>query len=281
MNAPPSQLFSGMIDLHCHLLPGIDDGARTMKQALAMAEIAVQDGITLAVMTPHHLNGVYDNPADDIRQQVRDFSEALVARDISLEILPGAECHLVPELPAALADKTAMTVADRGDAVLVELPVHTIPMGATTILEEIRTLGMTPVIVHPERNSQLRKQPERLADWVAMGCLAQATAQACTGRFGEPVRQAARHMVTSGLIHFVASDAHRDRRRVPQMSPGRQAIADWTSDEVAHLLSEVNPRALVAGRPIETQRLHDAIDCVRPSASLWQRVRNVIGLETT
>ena len=273
MTAAPARLFSGMIDLHGHLLPGIDDGAKTMDQALNMARIAVKDGIAVSVLTPHHLNGVYDNPATKIREQVDRFRAELDAAEIELEVWPGAECHLVPELPAALADGSAMTVADRRRAVLIELPVHTIPMGATAILDDVRTLGLTPIIVHPERNTALRQDPERLAEWVAMGCLAQVTAQSCTGRFGEPVRKTAQWMVTQGLIHFVASDAHRDRRRVPQIRPGRAAIAEWTNDEVGRLLSEEFPRALVAGRNIDIKRLDEAMARTGPE-SLWQRLKN-------
>ncbi len=277
MTATPARLFSGMIDLHGHLLPGIDDGARDMDQALAMARMAVKDGISVSVLTPHHLNGVYDNPAAKIREQVDQFRAKLDAEGIELEVWPGAECHLVPELPAALADGSAMTVADRRRAVLVELPVHTIPMGATAILDDIRALGLTPIIVHPERNTALRQDPERLAEWVAMGCLAQVTAQSCTGRFGESVRKTAHWMVTQGLIHLVASDAHRDRRRIPQIKPGRAAISEWTNDEVGRLLSEEFPRALVAGRNIDIRRLDEALARARP-ASLWQRLRQAAQL---
>jgi len=275
MTTAPARLLCGMIDLHCHLLPGIDDGAKDLQQALNMARIAVADGIAVAVMTPHHLNGVYDNPAATVREQVATFSAELQRAGTELEILPGAECHLVPEISQELADGKAMTVADRGKAVMVELPVHTIPMGATSILEEIQILGLTPIIVHPERNAELRQKPERLREWVAMGCLAQVTAQACTGRFGESVRRAAHHMVTRGLIHFVASDAHRDHRRVPQLRPGRAVIEQWTSPEVGQLLTEEFPRALVAGRLPATEKLMDALDASRQAPSIWERFRGL------
>ncbi len=277
MSSEPARLFSGMIDLHGHLLPGIDDGAKTMEQALSMARIAVRSGIAVSLLTPHHLNGVYENPAEKVRQETKRFRAELAREKIELDVLPGAECHLVPELPRALADGKAMTVADRGKAVLVELPVHSIPMGATAILEDIMVLDLVPVIVHPERNSALRRHPERLAEWIDMGCLAQVTAQSCTGAFGPDVEQAARHMVTQGLIHFVASDAHRDRRRIPEIGPGREAINRWTSPEVGRLLSEEFPRALVSGRNPDTARLDDAIDHCMAHRSIWTRLRRSFG----
>jgi len=226
--------------------------------------LAVADGISLSLMTPHHLNGVYANPAAAVREQVAAFRSALREADIALEILPGAECHLVPELPGALRDGRAMTVGDRKKAVLVELPVHSIPMGATSILEEILSLGLTPVIVHPERNGELCRQPERLGEWVEMGCLAQVTSRSCTGKFGDQAYTAAHRMVTAGWIHFLASDAHRDRRRIPEMSPGRAMIAKWVGDEAAGLLTETFPRALVYGREIELERLDEALASGKP-----------------
>ena len=224
-----------------------------------MARQAVADGISVSLLTPHHLNGVYRNPAADVRERVAAFRKSLDEAGIALNVMPGAECHLVPELPGELRDGLAMTVADRGKAVLVELPVHNVPMGATTILEDILSLGMVPVIVHPERNSELCRHPERLGEWVKMGCLAQVTSRSCTGKFGDPAYAAARRMVTAGWIHFVASDAHRDRRRIPEMSPGRSMIAKWTNDEVGRLLAEEFPRALVLGRTVEVGRLAEGL----------------------
>jgi protein-tyrosine phosphatase len=260
--------LSGMVDIHGHLLPGIDDGAKTLEMSLAMARQAVSDGITVSMLTPHHLNGVYSNPAAEIRRRVGEFREALAEAGIALDVLPGAECHLVPELPEQLRDGLAMTVADRGRAVMVELPVHAIPIGATSIIESLLTMELTPVIVHPERNTELCRRPEKLAEWVEMGCLSQVTSRSCTGKFGDTAWRAARHMVTSGLVHFVASDAHRDRRRIPEMSPGRAMIAKWTGEEVARLLSEDFPRALVLGRDPDIPRLEDALTA---GGSGWRR----------
>jgi protein-tyrosine phosphatase len=258
-----------MADLHSHLLPGVDDGAKDLEQALNMARQAVADGIAVSILTPHHLNGVYRNGAPEVRESCAAFRAALQERGIRLEVHPGAECHLVPELPPALAAGHAMTLADRGKAVLVELPVHAVPRGATEILEEIIGLGLQPVIAHPERNTRLAGDPGQLAEWVDMGCLGQVTAQSCTGQFGAGVRAAARDMVRRGLIHFVASDAHRDHRRIPELSPGRQAIEGWTCREVGDLLAEIFPRAIVEGRPVETDRLTESLASQRRNWRDW------------
>ena len=258
------------IDLHCHMLPGIDDGSKSMVQSLAMARIAVEDGIRVTVLTPHHLNGVYSNPAAKVHQAVIDLREALFEAGIGLKVLPGSELHLVPELPDELAAGRAMTLANLGKAVLVELPVHTVPMGAEFILEQIMTQGLLPVIAHPERNSQLRQNPDMLADWISMGCLGQITAQSCSGLFGPQVRDSAEHMIRRGLIHIIASDAHRDRRRIPRISEGREQVAEWTNEDTARLLAETYPENLINGEMPDTQLLAESLP--RQRKGWWRRL---------
>ncbi|AKS42618.1 tyrosine-protein phosphatase [Wenzhouxiangella marina] len=257
-------------DLHCHILPGIDDGSKDLEQSLAMARLAVEDGIRTVVVTPHHLNGVYANPAVEVARALRELREALIAEGIPLKLLPGSELHLVPELPAELAAGRALTLADRGQAALVELPVHTVPMGSEHLLEQIIAQGLQPIIAHPERNSELRQHPEILEEWVSMGCLAQVTAQSCTGQFGPQIRDAARQMVQRGLVHVVASDAHRDRRRIPHLSEAQRQIAQWTNQTVADLIAIDFPHRLIAGRRPDTEALTDALP--PPRKRWWQRL---------
>jgi len=264
-------------DLHCHLLPGIDDGAKGLDQALAMARIAVADGIGTAVVTPHHLNGVYVNRAEPVRRAMAALQLELDAAGIALTLLPGNELHLTPETPQALADGTALTIADRGRAALVELPVHTVPVGVEHLLERIIAQHIVPVIAHPERNSELRQHPERLGDWVDMGCLGQVTAMSCTGQFGEPVRRAAEIMVRSGWIHVAASDAHRDRRRVPRTSIARQVLTGWVGSQAAELMIDSWPSALARGESIDTALLRDALPAPRHRRSLGRRLRRWLG----
>lgn len=263
-----------LVDLHCHMLPGIDDGAKTLEQALAMARQAQADGIRSVVLTPHHLNGVYLNPADRIRQAVSAFKKQTLAHGIGVRLFPGSELHLVPELPTELARGQAMTIADRGRAVLVELPVFSVPIGADQILDELLAMDLTPVIAHPERNRALASDPQRLGDWVERGCLGQVTAQSCTGAFGSGAQQAARTMIGNGWIHVMASDAHRDRRRIPQLGPGRDMVASWTSPELARLLVRTNPKALITGQDVDRDLLHGALAALqRRHRPWWQAFR--------
>jgi len=257
-------------DLHCHLLPGIDDGSKDLEQSLAMARIAVEDGIRTIVVTPHHMNGVYSNPANEVMSAVAALRESLLAEGIALKILPGTELHLVPELPEELSAGRAMTIANQKKAVLVELPVHTVPLGSEHLLEQILSQGLQPVIAHPERNSQLRSDPDILEEWIGMGCLGQVTAQSCTGQFGPQIQESARDMIHRGLIHVVASDAHRDRRRIPKLSEAQMQIERWTNAALAELLCIEFPHQLVDGTSPSPHRLADALP--PPRNQWWRRL---------
>jgi len=252
-----------LTDLHCHLLPGIDDGARDLAQSLAMARIAVEHGISTTVVTPHHLNGVYTNPAATVREATAALQTELDAAGIALRLLPGAELHLTPELPDQLRAGEALTLADHGSTALVELPVHTIPVGAEYVLEDLLAMGITPLIAHPERNVEMQRHPERLADWASFGCLGQITAQSCIGKFGDGARTAARAMIRAGSIHVVASDAHRDHRRIPATAIAREPIEAWAGEECARLLIEVHPGALADGQTLNLNHLRAALPAPR------------------
>jgi protein-tyrosine phosphatase len=240
-----------MIDCHCHLLPGIDDGANNREDTLAMARRAVEAGITAVVCTPHHLNGVYNNRAVDIVGAVRDAGRLLDGEGISLTLYPGSELHLVPELPGRIDAGEALTYNDRGKAALVELPKTTIPLGTETILEQLLHRGITPVIAHPERNLALANGGDLLGEWIGWGCKAQLTAQSCRGDFGERLSRLCRAWLERGWIHVIASDAHRPRGRSPdKLAAGRDVLAEWLGDEAATLLTEGNPGRLLAGEDL-------------------------------
>lgn len=240
-----------MIDCHCHILPGIDDGAHSLEVALDMARAASASGIEGLVCTPHHLNGVYINSAEAIRQASADLQERLLEAGIPLRLYPGAELHLVPELPSQLLDGIALTYNDLGKAALVELPKTTVPMGAETVLEQLLYRGVTPVIAHPERNLTLARRPEQLAEWIGWGCKAQLTAQSCSGDFGERMQRLCRRWLELGWVHLIASDAHRPAGRSPDtLAAGRASVAEWLGEEAATLLTRDNPRRLLIGEDL-------------------------------
>ena len=239
-----------IIDCHIHLLPHVDDGAKNADMALDMARRAVESGTDAVVATPHHLNGVFTNTRVDILSHIQELRSLLAQNDIALEIFPGAENHLAPELPDALTRGEAMTFADQQSAVLVELPKRTVPVGTDALLYRILGQGLTPVIAHPERNSELLSTPNRVADWVAMGCKTQLTGQSCSGSFGRNIQRTARRWLEQGLVHVVASDAHRPSGREPNLGPARETLARWLGEPNMALLTEENPARLIHGEPL-------------------------------
>ncbi len=239
-----------MIDCHCHLLPGIDDGAGDLNTALVMARVAVEAGIESILVTPHHNDGAYTNSRNQIRARVVDFDGALRKNKIPLQVYPGSELHIVPELLSELQSGQAMTYADLGKAALLELPKGFIPQGAWEIIESVSYLGIRPVLAHPERNAAFCQNPDLLGQWFERGCTFQLTTQSCTGLFGKEIQQVCQYWIQKGWVHFVASDAHRPKRRSPDMRDGVEQIRLWGGDEVAHMMSYENPRRLTIGEPI-------------------------------
>jgi len=240
-----------MIDCHNHMLPGIDDGAHDWDMAIAMAERAVASGISTVVCTPHHMNGAFTNHREQILDLIEQLEHVLQRQQIELTLVPGSELHLVPELIDQIQTGRAMTYADLGKAVLLELPKRSIPVGTEAILEALIRSGLTPVIAHPERNSTLADEPDIAVQWTTWGCKLQLTAMSCSGRFGKSLQNVSRYLVEQGAAHIIASDAHRPRGRAPDMRGGAQAIESWVGEEAAFVMTHRNPANLISGQPLE------------------------------
>jgi len=232
------------------MLPGIDDGAGDIKQAMDMACVAVDSGVTDILLTPHHNDGMYCNIREDIVSAVEAFQLVIKNANIKLRVHPGSECHVTPELPEHLQSGIACTYANRKQAVLLELPKHSLPTGTEAIIEQIAYLGLMPVIAHPERNAVLCNEPAQMQDWYERGWKFQLTNQSCAGTFGDAIQDTCHDWLSRGWIHFIASDAHRSNGRSPDMREGIEQIAKWFSEETAVLLSRDNPGRLITGEPI-------------------------------
>ena len=174
-----------MIDLHCHILPGIDDGAQTVTDSLAMAKQAVSEGIHTIVATPHHQNGKYVNEHDSIIYQVGQLNDELKQNEIPLKILPGQEVRLYGDLLEDYEAGKIVTLNETNKYILIEFPSNHVPRYAEQLLYELRVKGMIPIIVHPERNAELIERPDKLYDLVSKGALTQVTAGSLLGKFGK------------------------------------------------------------------------------------------------
>jgi protein-tyrosine phosphatase len=235
-----------MVDLHCHILPGLDDGAATMEESVAMAESAIADGITHVVATPH-ASSAHSFHFARARQLRDELQEKIGNR---LKIATGCDFHLNPENLASLRRDARQYCINQRHFLLVEFNEFSIPPAMDQTLHAIQLAGVQPVITHPERNAILRSRPQRLKKWVQQGCFAQVTGGALTGTFGAGPRQDALRWIGQGLIHFVASDAHNTRGRPLRLQPAHKVVLDKFGPEKARALFEDNPLAAFEGREL-------------------------------
>lgn len=242
-----------MIDLHCHILPGLDDGPGSMEEALEMCRLSYQDGVRTIVATPHILNGVYSNPPEKILEGVRAINSLLTTpsheeSSLRITILPGADVHFTEGLLRDLEEGRILTVADGGRFIFIEFPFQGIPFNAEEILFRLLSHGITPIITHPERNLDISKNPKRYYEMIRMGCLGQVTAMSLTGEFGREVREMAERLLKSRWIHFIASDAHSPHRRPPLLSRGLKRAEKILGREEAFRMVTEYPQAILEGK---------------------------------
>jgi len=259
-----------MIDMHIHILPGMDDGSQSMEESLDMARRAVADGVKAVVATPHVMAGLYNNSKEKILDAVQKLRSQLQVHNIPLEVYPGAEYMLDPEIPRLLKERQALTLYDGGKYLLVEFPAADIPIYAVQVFFEIALQGVTPIIVHPERNGKFMEDPEKLLPFIERGALCQCTAGSLTGLFGSRVRQVAVDYLLDGCYHFVSSDAHGIGGRSPVLSEAYR-VAEEYSAGLGELLTMDNPTCLLQGRALVRPPVIDRqVD--KGKLSFWSRL---------
>jgi protein-tyrosine phosphatase len=235
-----------MVDIHCHILPGLDDGPEAIEESLAMAEAAIADGITHVVATPHSSNEFVFNYRRV--RQARDELQAQIGD--RLTVATGCDFHVNPENIGALrADASRFCINQHG-YLLVEFSEFSIPPSTDQTLHEMRLMEVRPVITHPERNAILHASPGRLAEWVRLGCFVQVTAGSITGTFGTRPKEDALRWIEEGVVHFVASDAHNTRRRPLKLRPAYDVVRERFGEEKARALFVENPLAALEGREL-------------------------------
>jgi protein-tyrosine phosphatase len=243
-----------VIDLHAHLLPGLDDGPRSIEQSLALARALVRQGVACAVATPHMFDGVYEVAPEAVYDGVRALAARLAQAGVPLRVLPGADIRVDGRVLEAA--RTGELVCLGGHAppperyVLLELPADLIPPGFDWFLGELGRAGYAPVLSHPERSAVFQGDLRALEDLSGAGVLVQVSAGSLTGDFGRRARAAARDMLRRGLAHALASDCHDLKRRPPRLAEGLAEAARFMGPEAARALVEANPAAILAGEPL-------------------------------
>jgi protein-tyrosine phosphatase len=235
-----------MVDLHSHILPGMDDGAETIEDSLAMAEDAIADGITHVVATPH-ANPDYSFDFRRVRDRVKELQSRLDGR---LNLASGCDFHLSHENLLALRTDPRPYCINQKDYLLVEFNDFSIPPALDQTLHELRLAEIRPVVTHPERNGILRTHPDRLRKWVELGCYVQITAGSLIGVFGTGPKENAWAWLADELVHFISSDAHNTTRRPLKLKFAFGAVAARFGEERAQHLLVDNPTAAFEGRPL-------------------------------
>jgi len=237
-------------DIHCHIVPGIDDGSANLAESIAMAHVAEADGTKSLIATPHQLGTNCHVTAEAIRQGVTGLQKALNADGISVSVLPGADVRIEPELPKLVKQGKVLTLADRGKHVLLELP-HETYFSLAPLLAALARQGLVGILSHPERNRGIIKNPDVMWDVVEAGGLLQITAGSLTGAFGRSPQKIAELCVEERLIHFIASDAHDTKNRPFGMRGAYDTIIEMADEGLANLVCCENPARVFEGKDVK------------------------------
>lgn len=243
-----------MIDLHAHILPGLDDGPKDIDESFAMCEMAAADGIKAIVATPHTGNGVYNNHRDRIISSLSTLREKVEKAGLPIVLFAGADVHANVDILDMIDDGRAMTVNDNGCYVMIEVPDQAVPPNFEEWLFSLRLKGIVPILTHPERNVVIGKDLDLLTKLVNMGVLVQMTAMSITGHFGRAIEKTSREMLIKGLVHVIATDAHAIEARPPVLSKARDIAALLIGEEQVWRLVQKTPRSILEGRLVDMPR---------------------------
>ena len=238
--SPQERVANGMIDLHCHILPGLDDGAPDLSVSLEMAKVFVADGVSVVACTPHILPGLYHNDGPQIRRAVAKLQEELNKANIPLEVVAGADNHITPTFVAELGSGHLLSLGDTR-YVLVEPPHHVAPPRLEDVFFDLMVAGYVPILTHPERLTWIEAHYSTIRRLAEAGVWMQLTAGSLAGAFGRRPRYWSERMLDEGCAQILATDAHDVKRRPPNLQQGR--------DLAAARVGEVEANNMVAGRP--------------------------------
>jgi protein-tyrosine phosphatase len=262
-----------MVDLHHHLLYGLDDGSPDLETSVAMARAAAADGITHVVATPHASSSWRFDP-DLVAARLGTLRQTLAREAIPLTIASGCDFHISYEnVQDALANPRKYTIGDT-DYLLIELPDFGLSPHLSEILYQLRMGGMVPILTHPERNPTLQRDPSRMADWLRNGLLTQITTSSVLGQMGKAAERVAHKLLADRWVHFLATDAHNLDSRPPRMREACHLVAKRYGADYAERLCTTNPLAVFEGRnlPEQDEPLHLYDDDERIGLPWWKRL---------
>jgi protein-tyrosine phosphatase len=256
-----------LIDLHTHVLPGVDDGARTMDDALAMAKVALDDGITTVVATPHRHEGAYRAPREDAQQRLAELQAALTEADLNLEVVLGGEAQIAPDSAAQVRAGLAFTI-NGGRYLLVEWPFEQWPLYSEQAIFDLQIEGVLPIIAHAERYRVVQRNHLQLAPLIERGVIVQVNGGSLLGTSGPEVQRTAEKLVLEGMAHVLASDAHSAHARPPLLSAARDRAASLVGEARARAMVEDVPRQIIESRGVSLPDVE--VRKARPFWAFWR-----------
>jgi protein-tyrosine phosphatase len=238
-----------LVDVHCHLLAGLDDGPPTEEEALAMSRLAYEEGTRLVAATAHQNDDWPGVTPDRIREAARRLARRLGEEGIPLTTFPCAEVMVHPDVEECWRKGELVSVADRGQYLLIELP-HGLFLDLGELVRNFRALGVRPILAHPERQPELLHDAGRIEELIGAGCLVQVSSGSVTCPRTREDERALRDWFRRGVVHLMGSDAHNTSRRQPRMAAAFDQITRWAGSRVADQVCSVNGLAVLQGLPL-------------------------------
>ncbi|WP_076419913.1 CpsB/CapC family capsule biosynthesis tyrosine phosphatase [Colwellia sp. UCD-KL20] len=237
-----------MIDIHSHILPAIDDGARSLDEALDMLRIAIDQGVTTQVLTPHIHIGRFNNTKQHIEQEFTIFKEQVNAANLPIKLLLGAELRIGPEIMQLINNDSVPWLGEVGSqrTFLLEFPRTEVPFGSDNLVHWLLSKNCLPIIVHPERNSTFLHNRDKLQTFIDLGCPLQITASSITGKFGSDVQEMTEQLLIENKVSAIASDCHNLKGRSPDLLHGVDKAKKLVGDDIALNLVNNSPKELIA-----------------------------------
>lgn len=263
-----------MIDLHSHILPGIDDGAKTMDDSLAMARIAVDNGTVVIAATPHVIEGRWLPEWSTIQKLCRELSLELKRENIALTVVPGAEVALNMDILDLIKGPGPYCI-NGGKYMLVELPATHIPQYTEEFFFTLQARGISPILAHPERHPHIARYPELIVEWVNRGILMQVNGPSLVGKMGDRAMKTAETLLNSNLVHFFGSDTHGPKTRTPRLREAQERSVSLVGEKITqHILTD-NPSAVISSDDIiitDVQKI-----AVVKKHGIWKRIASMLG----
>jgi protein-tyrosine phosphatase len=241
---------TNMIDMHCHIVPGIDDGPKTLAESLELARQAEAEGITTIMATPHHKHPSFENEGLSVLRRVEQLNQAIQEASINLKVIPSQEIRIHGEMIENIMSGDVLSMTPDSSYLLVEFPTNSIPHYTTRLFYDLQLKGYTPIIAHPERNKVFAEDPDVLYELVTNGVLTQVTTSSLTGHLGKKVKKFTEQLIEANLTHFIASDAHNLVERPFRFREAYSVLEDTIGMETVYQYKE-NAELLLSNRHVQ------------------------------